>query len=246
MTVWAPRRFWTATGVARAPGGHAVALDGRTARTPAGAPLVLPTRALARALAAEWDDQQEIIEGAAMPLTRIANTAIDHLATRMAEVAAVVAAYGETDLLCHRAEAPAALAARQAEGWDPWLRWAEADLGAALRIGAGVLPIAQPKESLARLRARIAGFSAFELAPFHDLVAISGSLVLALAVLEGRLSPARAFALSRIDEHWQADQWGHDAEARAKEARHRAAFLAAAGFLALCPPDPPDERQEGP
>lgn len=235
MTGWTARRFWTNATAAPAPGGGAaVLLDGRPLRTPAKAPLALPSLALAEAVAAEWQAVEGTVNPAAMPLTRIANAAVDKVAPQQAEVAALLAAYGATDLLCHRAAAPPALAARQAAGWDPLLDWAAQALGAPLAVTAGVIAVPQPPGSLARLAAAVGALDPFRLSAFHDLVAIPGSLVLGLAVARGRLGADAAFALSRIDEDWQRELWGEDAEAEAAAARARADHAHAARFFALC------------
>ncbi|MBD3764730.1 MAG: ATPase [Rhodobacterales bacterium] len=230
---WAPRRFWTAAEAGPAEGGFAVHLDGRPVRTPAKRPLVVPSAALARAMADEWQAQDKLVRPETMPLTRAANSALDKVAPQRAAVIAELAGYGATDLLCYRAEAPAALAARQAAGWDPWLDWAVTDLGAGLRVTRGVVPVDQPAAALAALRAPLEAACDFSLAGLHDVVAISGSLVLALAVRAGRLTGDQAFALSRIDETFQIEQWGHDDEAEAAEAARRAGLLQAERFLSL-------------
>ena len=234
MTGWAPKRFWTAAGVDPAPGGFAIRLDGRPVKTPAKAPLVLPTRALAEGIAAEWDAQTGTVRPETMPLTRTANSAIDKLSQHQPEVVDLLADYGGTDLLCYRAEKPPALADRQAEAWDPVLDWAAQTFGAPLSTGRGVMHIAQAPQSLAALKAQVAALDRFRLAAFHDLVAIPGSLVLALAVTHGRLDPDTAWSLSRIDEDWQIAEWGADEEAAEAAALKRAAFLDAHRFFELC------------
>jgi chaperone required for assembly of F1-ATPase len=233
MTEWAARRFWTEAAVKETEGGHAVALDGRPVRTPARVPLVLPSRALAEAVAQEWQDQPETIDPLAMPLTRAANSAIDRVAPARAAVIAMLADYGETDLLCYRAEAPGTLADRQAAGWDPMLDWAAQALGARLVCGAGVMHVAQPEASLRALRAALEPLGAFELTGLHDLVTLSGSLILGLAAERRAQAPQRLWELSRIDETWQAEQWGEDAEAAAAAEDRRRSFLRAARFIAL-------------
>lgn len=232
MSEWRPKRFWTSAEAVAAEQGFAVHLDGRPVRTPARAPLILPSRALAQAVAAEWAAQDAHLRPETMPLTRTANTAIDRLSTIVPAVIDDLAGFGASDLLCYRAERPRELVARQAAEWDPLLDWA-AGQGAALSVTQGVVPVAQPAESLARLRARVAALDAFRLAAFHDLVALSGSLVIALAVLDGRLAPEEGWRLSRLDEDWQIEQWGVDEEAAALAAHRRAAFLDAARFIAL-------------
>ena len=234
MSSWAAKRFWKQASVDRVEGGFAVRLDARPVKTPAKAAFVLPTQAMAAACALEWDAQTAAIKPDTMPMTRYANSAIDKVAHQFAEVAEIVAAYGGTDLLCYRAPWPAALSDRQAAGWDPLLRWADEALGAPLEVTAGVTHKAQPTASLARLSDLTAALTPFQLAGLHDLVAISGSLVLGLAVAQGRLDANSAFDLSRIDEHWQAEEWGQDEDAAALEQHKREAFSDAARFFALC------------
>lgn len=226
------KRFWTIAEATPEAGGHAIRLDGKPVRTPAKAPLILPTLALARAVAAEWQAQGEVIEPSAMPMTRSANTAIDKVVPQHGDVVQVVAAYGASDLLCYRAEAPAALAQAQAE-WDAPLAWAETVLDAHLKVIAGVMPVAQEPDTLAALGRRVAGFDPFALTALHDLVALSGSLVLGLAVAEGAIPAEVAWRLSRIDEDFQIARWGEDAEAAAATASRRRDFLHAQQFLAL-------------
>ena len=229
------KRFWSTVTVTRTDDGHEVRLDGRPMRTPMGAPCRVPTRALAEAMAEEW---RAVSEGAevrplAMPLTRAANTAIDRVLPDAAPVVDAIAAYGESDLLCYRAPYPEGLARRQAAAWDPLLAWAAEALGAPLVAVAGVMHTAQPPASLARLRAAVAAHDAWELVALHDLVTLSGSLVLGLAVSHGRIAPAAAWEASRIDEQWNIEEWGEDAEAAAVAERRREEFLAAARLMAL-------------
>lgn len=233
MSDWAMKRFWTETGVAPGEGGWSVILDGRPIRTPAKAPLALPTRAYAEACAAEWDAQQGEVRPQTMPLTRSANAAIDKVAVQFDEVAGLIAAYGETDLLCYRAEGPASLVARQAAAWDPLLDWAAETLGARLVPTAGIVHRPQDPEALARLAAATRAFDPFELAAFHDLVALSGSLVIGFAAARGAQPPQALWALSRIDEDWQAEQWGTDEEAAEQAALKKQAFLEAAHIFSL-------------
>ena len=234
MSAWKAKRFWKEARAEACEGGFTVRLDGRPVKTPAKVPLVVPTVAMAEAIAAEWDAQQGEVKPDTMPVTRAANSAIDKIVPQRAAVVEIVAAYGGSDLLCYRAAGPEALVARQAEGWDPVLEWAEEALGVRLAVTTGVMHVAQDADGLARLAARVDAFDPFRLAAFHDLVAISGSLVLALAVTEGRLAAEEAWALSRIDEHWQVEQWGEDEEAAASEAARHEGFVAAARFFALC------------
>ncbi len=230
MTEWKQKRFWTEVVVVPTAGGYAVELDGRGVRTPAKAPLALPTRALAEAVAAEWRAQSGKVDPQTMPATRTANSAIDKVRPQQAEVVAALAAYGAHDLLCYRAATPPELVARQAAGWDPLLGWAARSLQAPLAVTTGVLPVPQDPEVLARLTVRVAEFGPFALAAFHDLVMLSGSLILGLAVTGNEIAPEEAWALSRIDEDWQQELWGADDEATEVAAAKRAAFLDAALF----------------
>jgi chaperone required for assembly of F1-ATPase len=230
---WAAKRFWKEATVEPSDTGFTVRLDGRAVKTPAKAPLVLPTRALAEAIAAEWEAQQGRVRPETMPCTRAANSAIDKVAPLRAEVIAELAGYGGTDLICYRATGPQPLIDRQRAAWDPLLHWAAA-LGAPLTATHGVIPVDQPPASLAALTNRVAAFTNFELAALHDLVAISGSLILALAVTDGHLTAEAAFDASRIDNHWQVEEWGADEDEAKAEAIRRAAFLQANRFFGLC------------
>jgi chaperone required for assembly of F1-ATPase len=234
MSAWAAKRFWTDATVQAADGGWTVRLDGRAVKTPLKAPLVMPTHAMAQAVAAEWQAQTGLVRPDTMPVTRSANSAIDKVGAQFDEVVALIAAYGGSDLLCYRAAFPPALIARQAAAWDPLLAWAADALGARLAVTTGVMPVAQDAASLAALHARVAAMTTFRIAAFHDLVAISGSLILALAVTEGRLTPDEAWRLSRIDEAWQNEQWGIDEDAALMEVTRRAAFDHAGRFYGLC------------
>ena len=234
MSVWAARRFWTTASVVPAEGGFTIHLDGRPVRTPLKAPLVVPTQGLAEAVAAEWQAQDGKVNPETMPFTRTANSAIDKVAPQFDAVAAMLAEYGGSDLLCYRAEGPPDLVALQAEAWDPVLIWAYEVFGADLVVTTGVVHVRQPAESLVSLHRKVGEMTAFQLSAFHDLVALSGSLVLALAVTEGRLTAEAAWSLSRIDETWQISLWGEDEEAAEIAALKRAAFLQADRFYGLC------------
>lgn len=227
------KRFWKITSVEAADGGFTVLLDGRAMKTPSKTPFVAPSRALVEAAAAEWDAQEGAIRPTTMPVTRAINVALDRVAREHAAVVDIVAEYGATDMLCYRASWPGPLAEREAEGWDPILAWAEARYGASLIQVEGVVHVAQPAASVAALRAVVAGFDPFALTALHELVSISGSLGIGLAVCEGRLTAPDAWALSRIDEDFQIEQWGEDDEAKALAARRHRDFLRADLFLTL-------------
>ncbi|MDN5787280.1 ATP12 family chaperone protein [Pseudorhodobacter sp.] len=234
MSVWAPKRFWKRAEVSETAQGFTVTLDGRAIKTPAKAAFWVPTRTLAAEVAAEWQAQGEKVAPETMPFTRTANSALDKVTPQFAAVAGMLAEYGGSDLLCYRAVAPQELVARQAQLWDPVLAWAVAELGARLVVTGGVMPVAQPLTSLDALAQPIKAQTAFHLSAFHDLVAISGSLVLAHAIARKHLSAETGFALSRLDETWQTEQWGADDEAVESDTVKRVALLHAARFFDLC------------
>lgn len=233
MTEWKARRFWTKATIRDTGAGWEVLLDDKPVRTPGKLPLLLPTEALARAIADEWDAQQDEIDPHAMPLTRAANSAIEKVTPQFDAVADMLAEYGGTDLLSYRASEPQELIDAQARGWDPLVDWCDSHLHAPLRITHGVIPVAQDPAALEQLRARVRALDPFALTALHDLVTLPGSLVLGLAVLDGRLTADQAFAMSRIDEEFQASRWGHDEEADQAAQNRREAMLSAEAFLNL-------------
>ncbi|PIV74550.1 MAG: ATPase [Rhodobacteraceae bacterium CG17_big_fil_post_rev_8_21_14_2_50_65_11] len=233
MSEWKARRFWTQADVDETGGAFRVLLDGRPVRTPLKAPLALPTPEMAEAVAREWDAQDDEIAPNSMPVTRAANAAIDKVTVQHDSISTMLAGYAETDLLCHRAEAPDALRDQQNKAWDPVLDWAAARFNAPLTVVSGVLPAAQPEASLSHLSQAVHSYAPFSLTALHDLVTLSGSLVLGLSVAEGKTHPETAWELSRIDENWQIAQWGSDEEAEEMTARKRADFLHAVRFLGL-------------
>ncbi len=225
MSEWKAKRFWKSALVAEKDGGYAVELDGRTVKTPAKQALHVPTRAMALAIAEEWDAQLDVINPNTMPVTKTANAAIDKVSVQHAEVADMLAAYGDSDLLCYRADAPEELIARQAEQWDPMLDWAVDTLGARLLPRTGVMHIPQDPAAVAVLTRRTHALDAFELAAFHDLVSMSGSLVLGFAAAFGAKPAGSIWDISRLDEIWQEEQWGEDEDATALAQIKRIAFL---------------------
>lgn len=233
MSEWQARRFWKSADVDETGGAFCVLLDGRPVRTPQKAPLALPTREMAEAVAREWDAQDGGIDPNSMPVTRAANAAIDKLTVQHDAVAAMLAGYAQTDLLCHRAAAPDALRDQQNKGWDPILDWAAARFDAPLTVVTGVMPVTQPESSLINLSKAVHARAPFTLTALHDLVTLSGSLVLGLSVAEGATGPETAWDLSRIDENWQIAQWGADEGAAEMAAHKRTAFLHAVRFLTL-------------
>lgn len=210
-----------------------ILLDGRPVKTPSRRGLALPNALLAEAVAEEWNAQGTTIDPRAMPLTGLANAALDRVAPDPAAFAAGLAAYGQSDLLCYRAEGPAPLAARQSELWDPILAWAQQRYDAVFELTQGVLHMPQPPETVARLGAAVAARDQFQLAGLSPLVTVSGSLLIALALAEGAIGLEPAWAAATLDERWQAEHWGEDEEAAAALAARRRDFEAAARFLAL-------------
>lgn len=239
------KRFYKVAASTPTPGGWTVALDGRPMRTPAKAAFIAPTAALADAAAAEWASQAEMVKPAEMPITRAINTAIDRTGPEYDAVAEMVAAYGGSDLICYRAEAPEGLRARQAAAWDPLIDWAHAAHGARLVCTSGVMHALQPGEGQGRLAEAVRGFDPFALTALYDLTALSGSLVIALAVSAGRLSAEVSWGLSRIDEAWQQEFWGVDDEAAATAARKERDFVAAARLLSLLKAPAPVDKLSG-
>lgn len=234
MSEWKQKRFWSEVSVAQEEGGYSVRLDGRAVKTPAKMALQVPTEALAQMIAQEWGDQVETVDPTTMPATRMANAAIDKVRIQHHEVAEMIAEYGATDLLCYRADSPAELAERQAAAWDPALKWAQETYGAVLKSGAGVMHIPQDSQSVKLLSEQVHALTEFQLAAFHDLVSLSGSLVLGLAVMRGWKDPEEIWQMSRLDDQWQQDQWGEDEEASQMAEHKHEAFLHAHRFLQNC------------
>jgi chaperone required for assembly of F1-ATPase len=208
-------------------------LDGRPARTPARRPLALPSRALAEAAAEEWAAQENVIDPGSMPLTRLLNAVIDGVMSHAQPVADDILRYAASDLVCYRAEYPAGLSREQARHWDPLVAWARENFGARLAATAGVMHVSQPEEALAALRTALARLDAWRLAALHAMTTLTGSAVIALAVLEGRLGVGAAWEAAHVDEDWNIRQWGEDAEAMRRRARRFDEMKAAARVVAL-------------
>jgi chaperone required for assembly of F1-ATPase len=228
-----PQRFYKAVTVEGAAGSFRVLLDGKPMRTPAKRGLVLPTRGLAEVIAAEWSAQGARVDPRSMPLTRLANSAIDGVAGREAEVRADIAKYAGSDLVCYRADGPEELVRRQAECWDPILAWARDALGARFDVATGIMPVTQPEASKAAVAGALDGLDAFTLAPLHVMATLTGSVLLALAHARRHISAEAAWALAHIDEDFQIGKWGWDAEAGARRERRWAEMAAASRMLAL-------------
>jgi chaperone required for assembly of F1-ATPase len=229
----AMKRFYKqATAVPEA-GGVAILLDGRPVRTPARAQLRVPTEELAEAIAAEWNAQGETGDPRSMPLTGLANAAIDRVAPDPAAFGRTLAEYGESDLLCYRAEGPRSLVERQSRVWDPLLGWARTRFGIEMETTAGVMHRPQPARTVEQLGRAVAARSAFQLAGLAPVVTIAGSLIIALALAEGAIGLETAWTAAMLDEAWQAEQWGADPLAAASLENRRRDFEGAYLFLTL-------------
>lgn len=223
------KRFWSEVSVVE--GG--VMLDARPLRTPARAPLTVPSAALAAAIADEWRGVIGEIDPRAMPLTGLANAAIDRVAPDRGRFVATLASYAETDTLCYRAATPPALAARQAATWDPMLDWARPRYDIGFVIAQGIVHVAQPPGTIARLTAALDALDAMRLAAMAPLITTGGSLVAALVVEAGACDAATAFAACHLDELWQAELWGEEWSAKAARDARRDDFASAERFLRL-------------
>ncbi len=222
------KRFYRTVGVGEVKGGFALLLDGRRALTPARKPLILPSRALAEAIAAEWAGQGEAIDPAAMPLTRLSACALDGVAAAMEETRAEIAGYAGSDSLCYRAEAPDALVAAETAAFDPVLDWTERALGAKFLLGEGVVHVRQPARALKAVRAALETLEdPFALAALRVMTSLTGSALLALAVARSALSAEDAWRIAHVGEDFQIGQWGEDEEAKARRAARWREFEAA-------------------
>jgi chaperone required for assembly of F1-ATPase len=229
------KRFYKETAVDLGDGGHRVLLDGKPMRTPAKAVLVVPTRALAEAIAAEWGEvpDKADINASHLPLTRLAATGLDRVTTQRARVIEDTAKYGGSDMLCYRAGGPESLVKRQQETWQPLLDWADERYGARLVLVEGLAFVEQPADAVARLHDAVATHSDLGLSALYNLTHISGSLIVALAVAEKRLSAVDAFAAAQLDELYQVERWGEDPIATKRHEGIRHDIAASARFLAL-------------
>jgi chaperone required for assembly of F1-ATPase len=227
------KRFYTDVTCVEADGGLSIRLDGKPVRTPARALLIVAQPALANAIVAEWQAQGDRIDPRSMPMTGLANAAIDRVVPDPATFVAMLAPYAETDVLCYRAGDPPDLDAREAAAWDPLLAWARARYDVTFDVTSGIVHRPQPEATVRRLAVALAARDPFALAAMSPLVTISGSLVTALALAEGRIDADAAFDATHLDEIWQAEQWGEDWMATDARALRRADLAAAARFLSL-------------
>lgn len=227
------RRVYRTVAVVPRPCGYGIALDDRAVSTPAGRPLILPSRALADAIGAEWQAQAEKVVPATMPMQQLANGVIDRIAPESARIVDQLAAYAETDLLCHWAEGPEELVQRQRRSWQPLLDWSATDLDAPLRPVAGIIAQRQPDTALAALRTVVASLDPFALGALNVLTTLTGSLLIGLAVVRNRLAVEEAWQAAQVDEAYQVEKWGEDDEAAARRTAIKGDLAAAARFLQL-------------
>lgn len=227
------KRFYKTATAEQAGEGWQVLLDGKPMRTPAKEMLVVPTRRLAEAIAAEWNGQGEEVKPATMPLTQFASTTIDGVRNRRDLVVETACAYAGSDLLCYRADHPQELADRQAAIWQPLLDWASARYGATLVPTAGIVHRQQDEAALTALRRAVEAYDDWRLCALQGAVGISGSLIVALALMDGRLTAEEVFAVSQLDESFQIEKWGEDAEAARRRAALRADLAATEAYLKL-------------
>lgn len=228
------KRFYKSVGIAEEENGFSVRLDNRPVKTPAKNLLLLPNGPLADAVAAEWDAQSEDIDAHSMRLTRLANSAIDRVTEHRQAVVAEVAGFAATDLVCYRAAEPASLAKRQEEGWAPLVSWVAERHGIDLAVTTGLLPVAQSDASAQAVQTAIEAFDVYSLAGLHLVTSACGSVVLGLAVADGRIDGAAAWELSLVDETFQIEEWGEEPEATKRRAGLLEDITAAARYLSLC------------
>jgi chaperone required for assembly of F1-ATPase len=224
------KRFYAKAGIVQSPDGFAITLDGKPVRTPSGRALAAPVAGIAEAIAAEWDAQREIIDPLTMPLTRFANSVVDAVVDRVGLVADDVAKYFGSDLLCYRAGHPEALVAREAQLWDPVLVWAADVLGVHFILGEGIVHVRQPDSAMAAARAALPD-DPWSIAAVHVITTLTGSALLALALLRGAIGQDQMWTAAHVDEDWNIDQWGVDEEVAARRAARLIDFEAAAFIL---------------
>ena len=228
-----PKRFYKEVEVAEEDGRFGIRLDGRPVLTPARKPLEVPSRALAEALAAEWAAQTDVIDPFDMPLTRIVNSALDGVARDADAVRAEIVKYAGSDLVCYRADGPTRLVERQIEAWDPILAWARDDLGARFMLAEGMVFVTQPESALKAVTRALAPVDVLRLAAVSTAMTLTGSALIALALLRGRLSLQEAWAAAHVDEDWNNELWGEDDEAMERRAQRFREMEAAARVIAL-------------
>lgn len=234
MTTSLKKRFWTSTTINQTEDGWSVKLDERMLRTPAKTPLLVPSQALAEAICREWDALEDKIDPALLPYTRLSNAAIDNIERKRDDVVDVLSSYIETDLVCYRAVSPSSLIERQAQVWDPLLHWFHDTNGVCLEVTSGVLPVRQPPKAREKARILLESLDRFRLMATHDLVVLSGSFVIACSVIEQNQDFLQAWEASVLDELFQEEQWGIDAEAiQARQSKQEDFEVAARMFFAI-------------
>lgn len=227
-----PKRFYKEVSVGETDAGFEVELDGRSVKTPGRAALALPTRDAAQLIADEWEAIEQEINPLLMPITRLANTAVDGVANEMQAVMEDIVRYSSSDLLCYRADAPEGLVTAQRDHWDPILDWSEQVVGARFELAEGIMHIAQPKNAIAAYGTRLKNHEdPFKLACIHTFTSISGSALIALALAERFLDVERAWNAAHVDEDWNINQWGEDFEAAARRKQRRIDFEASHRFF---------------
>jgi chaperone required for assembly of F1-ATPase len=229
------KRFYTTAGITSAPDGFGIVLDDKPIRTPSGRPLLAPTREIAEAIAAEWAAQTDIINPMTMPLTRLANSVIEAVADRVEAVVDDVAKYFESDLLFYRAGHPDSLVEREARHWDPVVFWAAETLGAHFILAEGIMHVRQPDQAVAAARSALP-VEPWRIAALHVVTTLTGSALLALALLRGRLEEDQVWSAAHVDEDWNSEQWGADEEVTARRAARLIDFKAAAWVLKVLGP----------
>lgn len=227
------KRFWKEVSVAPGKGGWAIRLDGRPVRTPARAELVVPSEMLADAVAGEWRSLGEEVDPRAMPLTGLANAAIDRVAPERQAFAGGLARYAEADLACYRSDWPPELVERQKSAWDPLLAWARRRYDVDFSTTSGLMHVPQPQATVERLAHAVDALDSFHLAGLSPLVSIGGSLIAGLAVVEKAMTADQLWQAVTVDERWQLEQWGADSEAEAALENKRRDFMAGARFVEL-------------
>lgn len=226
-----PVRFYKSVAVEAQSDGHVVLLDGRAVNTPLRQKLVLPTLALAEAIAGEWDEQDEQIDPMEMPITKLANTSVDHADSKFQAILDEFVSYAGADMLCYRADTPTGLVERQAANWDPLLTWAARDIGAAFVVTVGIMHQEQPGPALEACRKKAATYDPFRITALQTLTALTGSAVLSLAMLEREVDADAAWRAANVDEDWQIELWGRDEEAERQRASRYREFEAADRFI---------------
>jgi len=229
----AARRFWKEVDVSIRDGGYTVLLDNRPVKTPSGAAFQIPKQGLAEEIGKEWDAQDEVIAPDTMPMFKFAVTAIDRVTPQRSAVIEEISGYGASDLLCYREASDALLRARQDETWQPYLNWFAASRGIDLIVAEGIMPQAQTPSAKDRMRALVAAKDDFELSGLHCLVTVSGSLVLGLAVADGMMGAKDISSAAFLDDLWQQEKWGYDAEADGRIKSHQALIEDAERYLKL-------------